>query len=129
MSMLLNDAAVLVKDALTDDLLMPGKGGHCYVASEALYHLMGGKSAGLKPMNVRHEGTSHWFLLSGEDVVDLTADQFQTSPPYRLARGRGFLTKKPSRRAEEVIQRVLDQWTEETGGFCADCDGECLGHQ
>ena len=81
--------------------------GHCYVASEALYHLKGGPKSGLHPMNVQHEGTQHWFLKSDAgEIVDPTAAQFKTPVPYDKARGRGFLTKKPSARAAEVIRRV-----------------------
>ena len=100
--------------ALSDDLRKPQyRGhpnrlkGHCYVASEALYHLAGGQASGLKPMNVRHEDDQHWFLADEDGrIYDLTADQFSTPVPYNLARGRGFLTRQPSLRAQIVIQRV-----------------------
>ncbi len=98
----------LIRKNLSDDLLKPGyeRGAHCYVASEALYHILGGKSAGLKPMNIKHEGVQHWFLLSITGVViDPTADQFSAPVPYDRARGRGFLTKKPSKRAQVLIER------------------------
>jgi len=52
---------------LSDDLRRPPwKGdpnplaGHCYVASEALYHLLGDK---WKPEHVKHEGTGLLKLL------------------------------------------------------------------
>ena len=101
-----------VRDALTDDLRRaPWKGspsryaGHCYVASEALYHLMG--RDGLTPQNIRHEGASHWYLLADDGtILDPTADQFSTPVPYEAGRGKGFLTKQPSKRAQEVIRRV-----------------------
>jgi hypothetical protein len=98
----------LIRAALTPELLKPGFGpkGHCYVASEAAYHLLGGKEAGLKPMNLKHEGVQHWFLLGPDGVIDLTSDQFETPVPYESARGRGFLTKEPSKRAQIVIDRV-----------------------
>ena len=50
---------------LTPDLLKPGYGpkAHCYVASEAYFHLRGGKAAGFKPMTQRHEG--------GHPLVDI----------------------------------------------------------
>lgn len=38
------------------------KRGNCYVTCEALYHLLGGKKSGYKPMVMRHEGGTHWFL-------------------------------------------------------------------
>lgn len=98
----------LIKKALTPELLKPGFGpkGHCYVASEAAYHLLGGKEAGLKPMNIKHEGVQHWFLMGPDGIIDLTADQFETPVPYARARGRGFLTSQPSKRAQIVIDRV-----------------------
>jgi hypothetical protein len=97
---------------LTPDLLRPewrGRShplaGHCYVASEALYHLRGRVDT---PMHVRHEGASHWFLrtLDGQ-VLDVTAAQFETPVPYEAARGKGFLTREPSMRARTLIERVL----------------------
>lgn len=93
--------------------------GNCYVTVEALYHLLGGKRSGWKPMTVRHEGDVHWFLekevpdfngLRSKFIrLDPTAMQFESTPPYESARGRGFLTKEPSRRAREMMQRMLWQ--------------------
>ena len=103
--------------ALTDDLRKPEYrgnpnclAGHCYVASEALYHSSGGKSAGLTPMHVKHEGASHWFLraASGENI-DPTASQFATPVPYHEAKGKGFLTRQPSRRAQTVMRRMNER--------------------
>lgn len=80
--------------------------GHCYVASEALYHRLGGKGAGWTPQTIRHEGGPHWFLRHREGaIIDPTADQFETPVPYDQGKGCGFLTRQPSARA----QRVLDQ--------------------
>ena len=103
---MLNSIIDAVKENLTDDLRKDNR-GHCYIASEAIYHLAGRKEAGMKPMNVRHEGEQHWFLLLPDDgIIDVTAHQFKTSVPYHLARGRGFLTKRPSKRAQELMDRV-----------------------
>lgn len=103
-----------VRSVLTDDLRKaPYKGscnpmtGHCYVAAEALYHAMGGRAAGLTPHQITHEGSPHWFLKTKEGrVIDPTADQFKTPVPYEKARGKGFLTRQPSKRAREVLRRV-----------------------
>lgn len=101
-----------IRSKLTNDLRLPkyrGKDrlrGHCYVASEAFFHLAGGKDAGYKPMTVRHECVVHWYLLGPEGVVDLTVDQFDTPVPYHFGRGRGFLTKEPSKRARILMERV-----------------------
>ena len=102
-----------LRGALTDDLRRPRwrghahpMAGHCYVASEALYHMLGGKASGWKPASVRHEDSVHWFLRRDGHVLDLTGDQFEAPPPYAAARGRGFLTRSPSKRAAELIRRM-----------------------
>ena len=101
-------AAQQVRDALGPDVT-----GECYVASEALYHLAGGRGAGLTPYvmpappNAAGRGT-HWFLVAADgDVLDLTADQFDVVPDYTRGRGCGFLTTAPSRRARVLIGEVL----------------------
>jgi hypothetical protein len=105
-----------IQQNLSADLLLPQYrngtnplAGHCYVASETFYHLAGGKEASLKPMQIKHEGTSHWFIRDEENsqIIDITASQFQQSVPYDKAVGRGFLTKNPSKRAQKLIDSVL----------------------
>ena len=91
---------------LPKNLLKCGFSFHCYVASEVLYHRLGGKEAGLKPMHMRVDGVSHWFLKWGDVILDPTVDQFNTVPDYESARGRGFLTKKPSKRAQAVLDEL-----------------------
>lgn len=82
--------------------------GHCYVASEALYHMLGGNAAGWVPHHVKHEGEPHWYLKNKTNgaILDPTAGQFKTPVPYAEGRGKGFLTKEPSRRAVELISRI-----------------------
>jgi hypothetical protein len=86
--------------------------GHCAVASEAVYFMLGGKKGDWTPHTMRVEGGTHWFLKnkrSGE-IVDPTAGQFACELEYGQGRGRGFPTPKrgqpeppPSRRAQTVI--------------------------
>jgi hypothetical protein len=86
--------------------------GNCYVTSEALYHLMGGKSAGWKPMTVRTAKDVHWYLQHSSGLIlDATAHQFPPGdgPDYSKGRGRGFLTKGPSHRAQQLMQTMLWQ--------------------
>ena len=80
--------------------------GHCYVASEALMHLLGPDS--WKPETVSHEGTTHWYLRHRETgrVLDATADQFDTPVPYAEGRGRGFMTREPSKRTQEALASI-----------------------
>lgn len=107
-------AVEAVRGVLTPDLLKPEfkggpnpSGGHCYAASEAVYHLLGGKESGYTPVNLKHEGVSHWFLRGPKgEIIDPTADQFSTPVPYDQGRGTGFLTKEPSKRAAEIIRRT-----------------------
>ena len=102
-----------VRDNLTPDLLKPGYGGdnpvqgHCYVASEALYHLVGGARSGLKPKRMRMpDGAVHWWLEDAEgNVIDPTHDQY-AEIPYEEGRGGGFLTREPSKRAQALIRKV-----------------------
>ena len=112
------ELAAALRDALcvSDDLRRaPWRGapdpvaGHCYVVSEAFHHLADGM--GLqhwKPMQIRHEGVSHWFLKHGEtgEIVDLTAEQFSSPVPYTEARGKGFLTRMPSKRCRVMVSRL-----------------------
>jgi hypothetical protein len=89
---------------------IPTMRGNCYVTSEALYHLLGGKDAGWTPQTIRHEGDVHWFLRHTSGIViDATASQFKSPPDYSAARGRGFLTKQPSKRALLLMQRMVWQ--------------------
>lgn len=89
--------------------------GNCYVASEALYHLLGGKRAGWTPMRVRVTcKETHWFLKHRSGLIlDPTRRQFLprklTAYTYSLAVGSGFLTKRPSRRARALMERIVWQ--------------------
>lgn len=91
--------------------------GCCYVASEALYHLWG-KANGYTPMCLpyrvnREMDGNHWFLeqrASGLQV-DITSDQFNSDnhPYYIHAKPKGFMTKAPSKRAQIIIDGVLEK--------------------
>lgn len=86
--------------------------GNCYVTSEALYHLLGGKAAGYKPMCVATETDNHWFLKhESGSIIDATVQQFcfGKRPDYSKARGCGFLTKKPSKRAQKLMRDMVWQ--------------------
>jgi hypothetical protein len=81
--------------------------GHCYVASEALYHLLGGCSAGWRPVSARVGEVVHWWLEHADgSVLDPMADQFVGPINRAVGRGRGFLTRDPSRRAAAVMGRL-----------------------
>lgn len=68
---------------------------------------MGGKKAGYKPINGKHEGKSHWWLVHSSGlVIDITAEQFNSPVDYEEGRGRGFLTKKPCKRSQAVLKKL-----------------------
>jgi hypothetical protein len=103
----------VVQQHLTPDLLKPEHrgqehphAGHCYVASEALYHL-GLKELGYTPVRGRDpNGVMHWWLRGPEGhIVDATAGQY-THPPYAEGVPGGFLTKRPSMRAIALLFNV-----------------------
>ncbi|NTF17487.1 hypothetical protein G6L37_03655 [Agrobacterium rubi] len=117
-----------VKKSLSPDLLKPewrriakrkrcSVSGHCYAASEALYHLMGGSASGWVPQVLTHaswpnglsKGQTHWFLknrLTGA-IIDATSEQFlPLAPQHDAGKGTGFLTRNPSRRASIIIERA-----------------------
>lgn len=107
-----------VRAALSDDLRRaPWKGatnpfaGHCYVASETVFHILGGRAAGITPIHMKHEAQPHWALrFSDGSIVDPTGDQFATRPNYSMARNATFLTVAPSQRAVTLIARVKSGW-------------------
>jgi hypothetical protein len=83
--------------------------GHCYVATEALYYLLGDES--FKPCRARDvEGIVHWWLQNDKGtILDPTAEQYTIrglKPPYEKGRRGGFLTKRISKRAKIVIDRI-----------------------
>ena len=108
---------------LTDDVLSPKYRkilrktpleGHCYVAAEALYHLMGGSAAKLTAFVASYEEDgqkfTHWWLRNSRgNILDPTASQYLDigqEPPYSKGKAIGFLTKAPSARAQIVINKV-----------------------
>lgn len=103
--------------------------GNCYVAAEALYHLLGGKRAGLQvwrqAATFGTQPDTHWYLVlvpykyaarSVWTVIDPTRRQFSRQDRKRMTRDwylsgtrTGFLTKRPSRRAQQLMERVVWQ--------------------
>lgn len=84
--------------------------GFAYVAAEAYFHLAGGYDAGLHPMQLKHRGRSHWWLVNDADqVIDLTlAPREASSFPYARGKRRPFryTPKGISRRAQTILERV-----------------------
>lgn len=98
----------------------PSTTGHCYVAAEALYYLLGDERTQWQPHVVGltlEDGShgTHWFLVhrrSGE-VLDPTWDQFTEEERdilYATGRPAAWVSSKrgagPSKRARVVMERV-----------------------
>jgi hypothetical protein len=81
--------------------------GHCYVASEAAYHLYGKKN-GFLPHVLSGPNWTHWFLKHKDGrIIDITREQFKnTTIDYRIAKRCPFLTAHPSNRCQEVFRRL-----------------------
>lgn len=107
-----------IREALTDDLRRPPwrgssnrMAGHCYVATEVAFHRLKYLGIHSRPHFIRHEGQPHWYLVYGDGhVLDYTAEQFATPVPYHKGKGKGFLTKAPSKRARLVMERLNWKW-------------------
>ena len=105
-----------VQRSLSDDLLKPGQkgrgkgplAGHCYVAAQALWHLLGAERSGWSPVSHTRHGVTHWWLENDQGRrLDPTGAQFPDGFPYERGTRRGFLTGgTPSKRAQVVIDRV-----------------------
>ena len=90
--------------------------GHCYVATEAFYHLTKDEWPGR--FTIFHgkddEGIVHWWLHDNHrtKILDITADQYYSdgkNPPYEKGRRGSFLTNDPSKRAVIVMNRAIER--------------------
>lgn len=104
----------VIRRHLSDDLRKPKYrgnpnpyAGHCYVAAEAAFHLLP-EGHLYVPCCMKMGDDTHWFLRNKLTccIIDPTADQFDSIPDYGRGRGTGFLTKQPSKRAQEILRRI-----------------------
>lgn len=89
--------------------------GNCYVAAEALWHILGARNSSwevwmINRATMKAHGfaeDTHWFLVNKrhDEVLDPSRRQFNKyAPPYHLAKRAAFLTKQPSKRAVEMME-------------------------
>ncbi len=108
------NAVAIVRNVLTPELLPPQwqnhphpMGGYCYVASEAVYYVLGGSEAGLMVKRAPCWDGEHWWLEGrGDKLIDPTADQFEGDFDYSNGVASKFLTAEPSPRTVNIILRV-----------------------
>ena len=84
--------------------------GHCYAATEALFHALGGYDSEWRPARAKDDdGITHWWLenIRTGERLDITAEQYTSvgkEPPYGRGRRAGFLTRQPSDRAARILR-------------------------
>ena len=83
-------------------------GLYSYIGNEALYHLLGGKTNGLTAMIKRVNNDTHWYLRDKDGkYLDVTKDFFTEDPiDYSSGRGTGFLSKRPSKRTQVLLNKI-----------------------
>ena len=102
--------------------MMATRLGNCYAASEALWHILGGKNSDWQIMRIapsnlgklRTEDVSHWFLQHRETgiILDPSVQQFNGEfPDYSKAQRAAFYPIKAgaSARAQEVMELLTWQ--------------------
>jgi len=121
----------------------PPETGHCAVASEAFYHIAGGREAGYMPVvcgyaalpsgamvfdkkqrqqaeqsGARRE--THWWIrgpqggLRGKGAIfDVTVKQYPQAFPYENGHNTGFM--QPQQKPSRRAQIVIDRVTEKLG--------------
>lgn len=85
--------------------------GNCYVATEALYHILGGSESYWQPMRMRIGRETHWFLRhkAWETILDPSRLQFEHELNYTKGIRTAFLTRKPSKRAMKLMMELTWQ--------------------
>lgn len=111
---------------MAGSLSKPKRRGNCYVATEALYHILGGQKSDWKPMRMKIGEETHWFLEHRYWRIRIDPSRLQFPAKqrremerfgpdgltsYDKAKGSGFLTKKPSKRARKLMKELTWQNT------------------
>ncbi|MEZ0225277.1 MAG: hypothetical protein ACAH83_12040 [Alphaproteobacteria bacterium] len=122
----------------------PPETGHCAVASEAFYHIAGGRKAGFMPVvcgyaadgrgrmkfgaekaealkNPAWHKETHWWVRGPKDgrrgqgrIFDVTARQYPDPFPYEHGHNTGFM--QPQQKPSKRAQTVIDRVTALLGG-------------
>lgn len=86
--------------------------GHCYVATETLYHLLDdNEKLNYVPAILKINNITHWFLKNKntDEIIDITKEQFNFELDYSKSRNCFFLTKTPSKRSQTLINRIYEE--------------------
>jgi hypothetical protein len=89
--------------------------GLAYIGAEAYFHLAGAYDSGLRPMQLKYRGKSHWWLVDPENrVIDMVLGARETSKfPYHRGKRRPFRYTPAgiSRAAQKLVDRVRETRT------------------
>jgi hypothetical protein len=111
----------LIISNLSDELLKPkykkilNKNkytGHCYVASEALFHLLNkNEKINYTAAYLKINGDTHWFLKNkiNGNIIDITKPQFDFELDYSTSKNATFLTKLPSKRTQILLNKIYEK--------------------
>lgn len=84
--------------------------GLAYIGAEAYFHISGGADSGLRSMQLRYRGKSHWWLVDQDGrVIDMVLGPREKSEfPYQRGRRRPFRYTPAgmSRAAAVLVERV-----------------------
>lgn len=85
--------------------------GNCYVATEALYHILGGRESYWLVYRMRLGHDTHWYLKHSAwgTILDPSRLQFMQEPDYTKGKRTGFLTRRPSKRAMKLMEEMTWQ--------------------
>ncbi len=84
--------------------------GHCYHVTQAVYYLF--DTDKLVPYSaIDDRGEPHWWLQYGEQIIDITADQFKVrdvSPPYERGKPNKWYgwRNRPHKKSLKLIEKV-----------------------
>lgn len=117
----------LIKRNLTPNLLTPKYRpenqtnptyGHCYHSTQALFYLM--DTDRLQPMSgIDYRNETHWWLQDGENIYDLTAEQYLSIgkfPPYwNRKKSKWYGWKgRPHQRSLDLMVKILGNKVNDT---------------
>ena len=86
--------------------------GHCYHSTQSLFYLM--DTDCLVPMSgIDYHGDTHWWLQHGENIYDVTAEQYYTVgklPPYQVGKKTQWYgwKQRPHQRSLNLMMKVLE---------------------
>jgi hypothetical protein len=84
--------------------------GLAYIGAEAYFRLSGGADAGLRSMQLKYRGKSHWWLVDSDGrVIDFVLGAREKSTfPYHRGQRRPFRYTSAgiSRAAQALVDRV-----------------------